>query len=62
MDPPRDGQLRTRVPRGSTPRRMAAIESRLRELGTLYIDRMIERGACDFIADFANWDNSTRPE
>ncbi len=53
MDPPRHGQLRALVSRGFTPRRMAALESRIRELATLYIDRMIERGSCDFIANFA---------
>ncbi len=53
MDPPRHGQLRALVSRGFTPRRMVALESRIRELATLYIDRLIERGSCDFIANFA---------
>jgi cytochrome P450 len=53
MDPPRHGQIRSLVSRGFTPRRVSALEPRIRELATRYIDRFIENGSCDFIAEFA---------
>jgi len=53
MDPPRHGQIRALVSSGFTPRRVAQLEPRIRELAVRYIDRFIERGACDFIAEFA---------
>ncbi len=53
MDPPEHGRLRTLVSRGFTPRRVALLEPRIRDLATHYIDAFIERGRCDFIDDFA---------
>lgn len=53
MDPPEHGRLRTLVSRGFTPRRVAALEPRIRELATHYIDAFIERGSCDFVDEFA---------
>lgn len=53
MDPPRHDRLRALVSRGFTPRRVAELEPRIRELATTYIGRVAEAGACDFIADFA---------
>ena len=53
MDAPRHTRMRALVSRGFTPRRIADLEPRIRELATHYIDRFIEEGSCDFIADFA---------
>lgn len=53
MDPPRHDQMRALVARGFTPRRVAELEPRVRALANDHIDRFIERGACDFIQDFA---------
>ena len=53
MDPPRQTRMRALVSSGFTPRRVAALEPRIRELATSYIDRFAERGACEFIAEFA---------
>jgi hypothetical protein len=53
MDPPRHTRMRALVSRGFTPRRVAELEPRIRALATRYIDRFIERGRCDFVADFA---------
>ena len=53
MDPPRHDRLRALVSRGFTPRRVADLEPEIRALAARYIDRFVERGACDFILDFA---------
>ena len=53
MDPPRHDQLRALVSRAFTPRRVAELEPEIRELATHYVDRFIDRGRCDLIADFA---------
>jgi len=53
MDPPRHTRMRGLVSRGFTPRRVTDLEPRIRELATHYLDECAERGACDFIADFA---------
>ena len=53
MDPPRHTRMRSLVSSGFTPRRVSNLEPRIRELTTLHIDRFIESGKCDFIADFA---------
>lgn len=53
MDPPRHTRMRALVSRGFTPRRIAELEPRIRDLATHYIDRFIEAGRCDFIRDFA---------
>ena len=53
MDPPRHDRLRGLVSRGFTPRRVADLEPRIRALATTYLDRVIGRGTCDFIRDFA---------
>ena len=53
MDPPRHDQMRSLVSRGFTPRRIAALEGRMRTLTDLYMDRVVESGACDFIAELA---------
>ncbi len=53
MDPPRHDQMRALVARGFTPRRVADLEPRIRDLATQYIDRFIAGGHCDIIQDFA---------
>jgi cytochrome P450 len=53
MDPPRHTRMRALVSRGFTPRRVAALEPRIREITTAYIDRFATDGRCDFIQDFA---------
>jgi cytochrome P450 len=53
MDPPRHDRLRALVSRGFTPRRVAALEPEIRALAIRYIDAFLEKGSCDFIADFA---------
>jgi cytochrome P450 len=53
MDPPRHTRMRSLVSRGFTPRRVAELEPRVRQMATAYIDRFIEQGRCDFVADFA---------
>ncbi|HTF32809.1 MAG TPA: cytochrome P450 [Myxococcota bacterium] len=53
MDPPRHTRMRGLVSRGFTPRRVTDLEPRIRERAARYLDECAERGACDFIADFA---------
>ena len=53
MDPPRHTRMRALVSRGFTPRRIAELEPRIRELARQHLDRVVEAGRCDFIADFA---------
>ncbi|MBW2242949.1 MAG: cytochrome P450 [Deltaproteobacteria bacterium] len=53
MDPPRHDGLRSLVSRGFTPRRVNALEPRIRELAIHYIERFRDRGECDFVAEFA---------
>lgn len=53
MDPPRHGRMRSLVSRGFTPRRVADLEPRIRELTRLHLDAAVERGSFDFVADFA---------
>ena len=44
MDPPMHGRMRGLVSRGFTPRRVAELEPRIREISRGYITEMIERG------------------
>lgn len=54
MDPPMHGRMRGLVSKGFTPRRVAALEPRIREIAREYIASMIERSDdLDFISDFA---------
>ncbi len=53
MDPPRHTRMRALVSRGFTPRRIAELEPRIREIANGHIDRFIAAGRCDFIKDFA---------
>lgn len=53
MDPPRHGRMRGLVSRGFTPRRVAEMEPRIRELTRLHLDAALDKGTIDFISDFA---------
>ncbi len=53
MDPPRHTRMRGLVSRGFTPRRVAELEPRIRQMATAYLDRFIAKGRCDFVAEFA---------
>jgi cytochrome P450 len=51
MDPPEHTRLRGLVNKGFTPRRVARLEKRIRELSAAIVDAVAERGACDFVSD-----------
>ncbi len=53
MDPPRHTHMRALVSRGFTPRRVAALEPRIRELARRSLRRLLEAGRGDFIDAFA---------
>ncbi len=53
MDPPRHTRMRGLISRAFTPRRVAALEPRIREIGRKYLDAAMERGSFDFMADLA---------
>ncbi len=53
MDPPRHDQLRGLVSRAFTPRRVAALEPRVRQLARHYLGGLAQRGGGDFVDDFA---------
>lgn len=52
-DPPRHTKLRALVSKAFTPRMIAALEPRIRELSGELLDRVVERGEMDLVADFA---------
>ena len=53
IDPPRHTRLRKLANRGFTPRRVAALEPRIREITSDLVDGMARRGSADFVADLA---------
>ena len=53
MDDPRHGHQRRIVSRGFTPRALATLEDDVQRRADEIIDRVIERGECDFVADIA---------
>ncbi len=53
LDPPRHSKLRALVAQAFTPRSVANLEPRIRELSRELLDPMIERGAMDLATDFA---------
>ena len=53
MDRPEHMLRRNLVNRGFTPRRVQALEGRIREICTHIINAIIERGECDFVSDIA---------
>jgi cytochrome P450 len=53
MDPPRHGRMRALVSRGFTPRRVAGLEPRIRDLARRHLEPALEQGTFDFIDAFA---------
>jgi cytochrome P450 len=53
LDPPRHAELRAIVSRAFTPRSIAELEPRVRQISRDLLDRVVERGELDVAADFA---------
>lgn len=53
MDPPLHGRMRGLVSKGFTPRRVAELEPRIRQITRNYLDAMIDIETPDFISEFA---------
>ena len=53
FDPPRHTKLRGLIARAFTPRVVANLEPRIRELSRQLLDQTIERGEMDLVADFS---------
>ena len=53
LDPPKHDYLRDLLWKAFTPRRIAAMEPRVREIATELIDAFAAEGRCDFLAQFA---------
>lgn len=51
MDPPEHTVMRKLVSRVFTPRKVAAMEDETRRIVTGYLDRVVELGVCDLVAD-----------
>ena len=53
MDPPQHTKYRRLVSKGFTPKIVRAMEEHVRKIATDIIDRVAERGQCDFVTDIA---------
>jgi cytochrome P450 len=53
MDPPRHTAMRGLISRAFTPRRVAALEPRIREIAVGYLAAAVDRGSFDFMTDLA---------
>jgi len=53
MDPPDHTRMRALVSRSFTPRRVAEMESRIREIAVWRLDRLVGAGSFDAVAEFA---------
>jgi cytochrome P450 len=53
MDEPRHGRLRRIVSRGFTPRALGRLEEDVQRRARQTIDRVIDRGHCDFVSEIA---------
>ena len=53
MDPPEHTTFRSLISKTFTPRRVSALEPRIRELTVEHLDRLVGAGDCDAINDFA---------
>ena len=53
MDPPQHTKLRALINKGFTPRQVAQLRGRISELARAIVDRVAERGECDFVSDVA---------
>jgi cytochrome P450 len=52
MDPPRQTRLRNLVSKAFTPRRIAELEPRIREIATSYLDALVGRDRFDVVKEF----------
>jgi cytochrome P450 len=52
MDPPQHTRYRKMVSRAFTPRHMAAIEERIRDLAASFLDEFVGEDGFDYVADF----------
>jgi cytochrome P450 len=52
MDPPDHGSLRALVSRAFTPRRISALEDRIRAICAEHLDPLVGAGGFDYLADF----------
>jgi cytochrome P450 len=52
MDPPQHTRYRKLVARAFTPRHMAAVEQRVRELAAGFLDPFVDAGELDYVSDF----------
>jgi cytochrome P450 len=52
LDPPRHSTLRALISQAFTPRVVTNLEPRIRELSRGFLDKVIERGEMDVVADF----------
>jgi cytochrome P450 len=53
MDDPKHGRLRRIVSRGFTPRALGKLEAGVQRRAKQTIDRVIDKGACDFVSEIA---------
>ncbi len=53
MDDPKHGRLRRIVSRGFTPRALGKLEADVQRRAKQTIDRVIEKGSCDFVTEIA---------
>jgi len=53
LDPPRHGRFRALISKAFTPRAVADLEPRVRELSRTLLDAQVERGTMDLVADYA---------
>jgi cholest-4-en-3-one 26-monooxygenase len=53
MDPPKHTRYRLLVSRGFTPRTIRQLEEHIVDTTKMIVDRVIERGECDFVTDLA---------
>jgi cholest-4-en-3-one 26-monooxygenase len=54
MDPPQHAKFRRLVSKGFTPKRIAMMREHVRELARAIVDRIAERGECEFVGDVAS--------
>ncbi|MFC9977147.1 cytochrome P450 [Spirillospora sp. NPDC127200] len=53
LDPPRHTRMRALVSKGFTPRRVKDLQDGVLELTRRYLDPLLDKRECDFVADFA---------
>ncbi|MGI9432951.1 MAG: cytochrome P450 [Myxococcota bacterium] len=53
LDDPRHGRQRRIISRGFTPRALGSIEAKVEQRAAAVIDRVREKGECDFVAEIA---------